>query len=79
MSENISVSRIYVMNSQVAKIEETLNEFKVDELRNYLKLCKQNSRVNFIRKILQTSDSCNTMGKSMLCVSNNNFIYKMFK
>ena len=73
MSENISVSKIYVMNSQVAKIEETLNEFYVDEHKIYLKLCKQNSKVNFQSKNLQTFDSQNKMGKSMLCVSKNMF------
>ena len=52
MSENISVSRIYVMDSPVAKIEETLNELKVDELRSYHKLCKQNSEIIFISKSL---------------------------
>ena len=73
MSENISVSKIYVMNSQVAKIEETLNEFYVDEHKIYLKLCKHNSKVNFQSKNLQTFDSQNKMGKSMLCVSKNMF------
>ena len=77
MSEKISLSINDVMNSQ--HFEKTLNDFNVDELRSYLKLCKQNSEVNFISKNLKTSDSCNTMGKSMLFVSNNIFIRKMFK
>ena len=73
MSEKITLSKNDVKNSQVAKIEETLNDFNVDENRNYLKLCKQNSEVNFQSKNLQTFDSQNKMGKSMLCVSKNMF------
>ena len=78
MSENISVSKIYVMNSQVAKIEETLNEFYVDEHKIYLKLCKQNSEVNFKNKKLQDFNSSKKLGKSMLLVSKQFFICIMF-
>ena len=63
MSEKITLSKNDVKNSQVAKIEETLNDFNVDENKNYLKLCKQNSEVNFQSKNLQTFDSSNKMGK----------------
>ena len=73
MSKKISISRNDVMNSKDAKIEEILNEFSVDEHRNYLKLCKRNSEVNFKSKNLQIFDSLNKMGKSMLCVSKNIF------
>ena len=70
MSEQISLCKNDVKNSQVAKIEETLNEFNDDENRSYLKLCKQNSAVNFQSKKLQIFNSSNKMGKSMLLVSN---------
>ena len=73
MSEKISLSKNYVKNSQVAKIKETLNEFKDDENRSYLKLCKENSEVNFQSKKLQIFNSSNEMGKSILCISNNTF------
>ena len=73
MSEKISFSRNDVKKSQVAKIEETLNEFKVDENRNCLKLCKQNSEVNFQCKDLQIFDSSNKIVKSILCINDNIF------
>ena len=73
MSEKISLSKNYVKNSQVAKIKEALNEFNDDKNRSYLKLCKQNSKVNFQSKKLQIFNSSNKMGKSILCISNNTF------
>ena len=79
MSKKISLSINDVMNSQVAKTEETLNEFNDDKNRSYLKLCKQNSEVNFQSKKLQIFNCSNKMGKSMFFVSNNIFIRKMFK
>ena len=73
MSEKISLSKNDVKNSQVAKIKETLNEFKDDENRSYLKLCKENSEVNFQSKNLQIFNSSNKMGKSILYIRNNTF------
>ena len=74
MSEKISLSRNDVTNSQVPNFEGNLNEFNVDEHRSYLKFCKQNSEVNFQSKNLQTFNSSNKMGKSMLSI-NNNFLF----
>ena len=73
MSEKISLNRNDVINSKVAKIEGTLNEFNFDENRSYLKLCKQNSEVSLQSKNLQIFNCSNKMGKSMLLISNNIF------
>ena len=73
MSKKISLSRSDVMNSKVAKIERTLYKFNFNKHRSYLKLCKQNSELNFQNKNLQVYDSSNKMGKSMLCDSNKIF------
>ena len=69
MSEKISLSIYNVMNSQAAKIDGTFNKFNFDEHKSYLKLCKQNSEVNFKNKKLKIFNSSKKMGKSMLLVS----------
>ena len=68
MSAEISSSRDDVKISKIAKIEENLNFFNVDDPKSFLYFCKQTSEVNFQSKNFQISSGINKLGKLMLYI-----------
>ena len=55
---------------KVAKNQESLSIFNVDENKSFLKFCKQISEVNFKSKNLQISEASKKLGKWYLSVNN---------
>ena len=55
--------------NKIVKNQASLSNFNVDEVKNFPKICNQNSEVNFHSKNLQICDGSNMLGKSMLCES----------
>ena len=57
--------------NKIVKNQESLSNFNVEEDKNFPKICKQSSEVNFHSKNLQICNGSNKLGKSMLRVSKN--------
>ena len=49
--------------NEVAKNQQSLSIFNVDEDKSFLKFCKQISEVNFKSKNLQISEASKNLGK----------------
>ena len=77
MSAKISSSGSDVKNSKIAKVDENLKLFSINEHKSFMKFCKQVSEVNFQSKNLQTSDGSNKLGRSNLCLSKIFYVHSV--
>ena len=73
MFEKIKLTGPRFKKNKIAKNQENLSIFNIDEHKSFPKFCKQNYEVKFKNKNLQISDGFNKFGKSMLCVTNSIF------
>ena len=71
MFANFNSSKNGVKMNKIAKNQEILSVFNVDEDKSFLTFCKQISEVNFQSKNKRISEDSTKLGKSVLCVSKN--------
>ena len=63
MFANFNSSKNGVKMNKIAKNQEILSVFNVDEDKSFLKFCKHISEINFKKKNLQTSEASKKLGK----------------
>ena len=71
MCAKLNSSENGVKKNKIAKNQESLNIFNVDEDKSFLTFCKQISEVNFQSRNIKISEYSTKLGKSVLCVSKN--------
>ena len=63
MCAKLNSSENGVKKNKIAKNQESLSIFNVEEDKSFLKFCKQISEVNFISKNLQIFEASKKLGK----------------
>ena len=69
MCAKLNSSENGVKKNKIAKNQESLSIFYVDENKSFLKFCKQIAEVNFKRKKLQISEASKKLGKWYMSVN----------
>ena len=70
MCAKLNSSENGVKKNKIAKNQESMSTFNVEEDKSFLKFCKQISEVNFKSKNLQISEASKNLGKWYLSVNN---------